>query len=34
VLDGAVDMLETLFVEGLPKAMSIFHNKALLDAPT
>lgn len=34
VLDGAVDMLETLFVEGLPKAMSIFNNKALLDPPT
>lgn len=30
VLDGAADMLETLLVEGLPKAMSIYNNKDLL----
>ncbi|MEA5113770.1 MAG: aminoacyl-tRNA hydrolase [Geobacteraceae bacterium] len=30
VLDGAADMLETLFIEGLPKAMSIYNNKDLL----
>ncbi len=30
VLDGAVDMLETLLIEGLPKAMSIYNNKELL----
>jgi len=30
VLDGAVSMLETLLMEGLPKAMSIYNNKELL----
>jgi PTH1 family peptidyl-tRNA hydrolase len=34
VLDGAVDMLETLVLEGLPKAMSLFNNRELLDLPT
>jgi PTH1 family peptidyl-tRNA hydrolase len=34
VLDGAVDMLETLVREGLAKAMSLYNNKDLLDLPT
>ena len=31
VLDGGLDMLEMMLTEGLPKAMSLFHNKNFLE---
>jgi len=31
VLDGGVEMLKTMLTEGLPKSMSLYHNKNFLE---
>jgi PTH1 family peptidyl-tRNA hydrolase len=31
LLDGVVDALELVIAEGAPKAMSLYHNKDLLE---